>query len=503
MSSAWLTELTALLSANPGLLAAALFLTAFIESLAIAGIIVPGVAILFAVAALAGKSGMPLTEALIWAGLGAVAGDSVSFALGRQLQGRLTSVWPLSRYPVLINKGEAFFHRHGGKSVVIGRFIGPIRPIIPLIAGALWMPWRRFLGFNIASAIGWAPVYILPGFLVGSALESELRPPAHFYAVMGISLAALFVVYLIMVRFQMGLGEGSRTYRWFERRMQQYELSHRFWRLYTNDRPAREGEFPLASVLMAVTASGLLLIWGQLTVHGVLAPFNQLALDWFHQLRQPLLDAPAMAFTLMGDPWVLITAAFLAVLTLTFRGYYAAAWHIVFAAGLTLVLVWLLKSTLAIPRPDQVLQPPSSGAFPSGHSAGITVFVTMLASFVAGETRHRRRWQAYVLFSLPLLPVALSRLYLGVHWFTDVIGGVLLGLAVTGLARASYSRYDRVPIHADGFTLAALLVWVLLTAGYVHERWPEAQEAYSSGPSAPKEAQPTPLPMPQAAPADD
>jgi len=503
MSTAWLTDLTAWLSANPGLLAIALFLTAFIESLAIAGIIVPGVAILFAVAALAGKTGMPLTEALIWAGCGAVAGDTVSFALGRLLHGRLTSVWPLSRYPILINKGETFFHRHGGKSVIIGRFIGPIRPVIPMIAGALWMPWQRFLGFNIASAIGWAPVYILPGFVVGSALQSELRPPAHFYAVTGISLGALFLVYLILVRFQLGLGEGGRAYRWFEQRMRQYELSHRFWRVYTNDRPAREGEFPLASVLMAIAASGLLLIWEQLTVHGVLEPFNQLTLDWFRQLRQPLLDGPALAFTLIGDPAVLFTASLLAVLALAFRGYYAAAVHILLAAGLTLILVWLLKSTLGVPRPDQILQPPSSGAFPSGHSAGITVFVTMLAGFVAGETRHRRRWQAYVLFSLPLLPVAVSRLYLGVHWFTDVIGGILLGLAITGLVRASYSRYDRVPIHTDGFTLAALALSALFTAGYLYERWPGAVEDYSRQPVAPAQGQITPLPELPADPADD
>lgn len=102
-------ELSAWLSLNPGWLATALFSTAFVESLAIAGIIVPGVAILFAIAALAGQTGMPLTEALIWAGLGAIAGDTASFALGRKLQGRLDVVWPLSRYPILMAKGQAFF----------------------------------------------------------------------------------------------------------------------------------------------------------------------------------------------------------------------------------------------------------------------------------------------------------------------------------------------------------------------------------------------------------
>lgn len=303
--SPWLTNLIAWLSGAPGWLAAALFATAFVESLAIAGILVPGVAILFAVAALAGKTGMPLSEALVWAGLGAVAGDTLSFALGRLLQGRLTSVWPLSRYPTLIAKGERFFHRHGGKSVVIGRFVGPVRPVIPLVAGALWMPWRRFLAFNISSAVAWAPVYVVPGFMVGSALDSGLRPPAHFYAVIGISLAGLGVVYFILSRIQLGLGEGSRVYRWFEQRMARYGAGHRFWRLYTNDRPARAGEFPLASLLLAATASGLFLIWGQLAVNGILDEFNQAVLSWFQQLRQPLLDGPAIAFTLLGDPPVL------------------------------------------------------------------------------------------------------------------------------------------------------------------------------------------------------
>ncbi|MBW7472880.1 bifunctional DedA family/phosphatase PAP2 family protein [Marinobacter sp. M216] len=476
MSADWLQNLSAWLSVHPGWLAIALFSTAFVESLALAGIVVPGVAILFAFAALAGKTGMPLTETLIWAGLGAIAGDTLSFALGRKLQGRLDSVWPLSRYPKLIRKGKSFFRQHGGKSVVIGRFVGPVRPVIPLIAGALWMPWQRFLAFNIASAIGWAPVYILPGFLVGSALASEIQPPAHFYAVVGVSLAVMVVVYLVLIQFQLGLGQGSRFYSWLERRMATYDATHRFWRLYTNHRPDRGGEFPLPSLMMALGASGLLLLWGQLATNTAsLEPFDQLVFAWFEQLRQPILDGPVIIATLLGDPPVLITAAILATLALVFRGYYAAAIHIVMAAALTFVLVWLLKSTLGVTRPDAVLSPPASDAFPSGHSAGITVFVTLAASFVAGETRSHNRWQSYVLLSLPLLPVALSRLYLGVHWFTDVIGGILLGMAITGAIRASYSRYDRIHLAPDVSMAVAGAVWLAFTIGYVVLAWPQAQ----------------------------
>ena len=480
MSSAWLTDVTAWLSANPGWLSLALFSTAFIESLAITGILVPGVAFLFTISVMAAQIDMPIMEVLVWAGLGAIAGDSLSFAIGRLFQGRLTSVWPLSRYPEQIRKAEGFFQLHGGKSVIIGRFVGPLRPVIPMIAGAFLMPWRRFLAFNIGSAIAWAPVYILPGFLVGGALASDVQPPAHVYLVTGISLATLAVIYLVMFRFQLGLGDSSRLYQWLQRKMAQYETTHRFWRLYTNERPAQEGEFPLASLMLALGSLALFFLWGQLaTMTNVIAPFDQLAMQWFSELRQPLLDAPAIAATLLGDPPVLTTAAVLACLALAFRGHYAAATHILLAAVMTIVLVWALKAAVGTVRPDQVVNPPSSGSFPSGHTAGITVFVTLLASFVAAETRNRKRWQTYILFSLPLIPVALSRLYLGVHWFSDIVGGLLLGLAITGATRASFSRFDRVPIAPDVLTMSAALVWLGFCGGYIWLMWPDAIQHYA------------------------
>ncbi|WP_309044892.1 bifunctional DedA family/phosphatase PAP2 family protein [Marinobacter sediminicola] len=480
MSSAWLSDLTAWLSANPGWVSLALFSTAFIESLAIAGILVPGVAFLFTLSVMAAQIDMPLMTVLVWAWLGAVSGDTVSFAIGRLFQGRLASVWPLNHYPEHIRKAETFFLLHGGKSVIIGRFVGPLRPIIPLVAGALLMPWRRFLAFNIGSAIGWAPAYILPGFLVGGALASELQPPAHVYLVTGISLATLAIIYLVIFRFQLGLGDNSRLYLWLQRKMAQYETTHRFWRLYSNERPAKESEFPLASLMLAFGALALFILWGQLaTMTDVITPFDQLVMHWFSDFRQPLLDAPVIAATLLGDPPVLIAAAVLACSALAFRGHYAASVHVFSAAILTIFLVWGLKYAIGSVRPDQVVNPPSSGSFPSGHTTGITVLFTMLASFIAAETHTRKRWQTYILFSLPLIPVAISRLYLGVHWFSDIVGGLLLGLAITGATRASFSRFDRVPISLDVLSVGAALAWLLFCGGYIWFMWSGAIQHYA------------------------
>ena len=480
MSGNWLTSLSAWLAANPEWLAVAMFATAFAESLAIAGILIPGVAIIFAVAALAGKVSMPLGEVLLWAAMGAILGDLASFALGRLCQGKLDRIWPLSRYPRIIAKGENFFYQYGGISVVIGRFVGPVRPVIPLVAGALLMPWRRFLAFNLASAAGWAPVYVIPGYLVGSALASDMQPPAHFYPVLAISLGTLLLIYLTVFRFQLGLGHDSKAYLWLAERMARYDATHRFWRLYSSERPAQAGEFPLPSLSLALGTTALFLIWGLLTTGThLLQPFDQAVAQWFSVLRYPLFDPFMVFLTVIADLPVLMAAAGLLCLALGFRGFYGAAVHVMLAAVVTFAVVWLLKTATAIPRPDAVLAPPASGAFPSGHTAGITVLCTLLASFVAREGRHRKRWRTYLLFSAPIVLVAVSRLYLGVHWFTDVVGGLLLGLAITGYMRASYSRYDRVPLTADVSFVAAALAWGGCTAFYVWQRWPEAVLFYS------------------------
>lgn len=480
MNPEWLQALTAWLGTNPGWLSVALFLTAFLESLALAGILIPGVAIIFAVAALAGQVSVPVMEVLLWAGAGAVAGDGISFALGRLFKGRLEQLWPLNHFPGFIAKGEVFFHLHGGKSVVIGRFVGPIRPIIPLIAGAFLMPWRRFLTFNLASAVAWAPAYVLPGYLVGSALASDFEPPAHFYPVIGISVGILLVIYLLLFRFQLGLGHSSPLYQWLANLMARYRTTHRVWRLYTSKRPAQTGEFPLPSLSLALGAGALFMILGQLAIATELfEPFNHLTLDWLAQLRNPLLDPVMILLSLLGDPPVLLAAAVLAALALGMRGFYAAALHIVGAALLATVLVWAFKYLSAIPRPELVFGPSASGAFPSGHATGVTVFSALTASFIARESWHRLRWRYYLAFSLPIVLVALSRLYLGVHWFTDVVGGVLLGLSISGLTRVSYSRYDNIPLTTDSSLLAAGIAWVLYVVWYTTEHWAEAVLLYS------------------------
>ena len=159
------------LTANPTLSSIVIVTIAATESLALIGILVPGVALMLGIGALVGLNVLPLWPTLFWAFLGAVIGDGVSYWLGHTYEHQLKEVWPLSRYPRLVRRGEIYFKKHGSISIFFGRFIGPMRPIIPAVAGVMKMPPLKFYAINILSAVLWAPVVILPGVAVGASFQ--------------------------------------------------------------------------------------------------------------------------------------------------------------------------------------------------------------------------------------------------------------------------------------------------------------------------------------------
>jgi membrane protein DedA with SNARE-associated domain len=95
--------------------------------------------------------------------LGAVLGDAISFWLGRRFGHYLEKHWYFVRNPDLLPRGYRFFKRFGTASVFVGRFFGPVRAAIPLVAGIMDMTWRQFWIANIGSALVWAPALLLLG----------------------------------------------------------------------------------------------------------------------------------------------------------------------------------------------------------------------------------------------------------------------------------------------------------------------------------------------------
>jgi len=155
------------IAAHSGWAAAIMFITAFGESFAFVSLLFPGTSMLIAAGTLMAAGSLPYLPIVAGAIAGAVLGDTISFWIGHRFGGGIARVWPFSRNPELLSGGIKFFARHGGKSVFIGRFFGPIRAVIPLAAGVMRMPRDRFWFANVTSAIVWAPMLLFVGDAVG------------------------------------------------------------------------------------------------------------------------------------------------------------------------------------------------------------------------------------------------------------------------------------------------------------------------------------------------
>lgn len=136
---------------------------AFCESVALLSILVPATVILVGVGALIGASGIEFWPIWLGATVGAILGDWLSFWLGRHFKTAMYGVYPLSRYPEMITRGEKFFQLYGLGGVFIGRFFGPLRAVVPLIAGMCGMRMRYFQMANFSSAPLWAFLLLAPG----------------------------------------------------------------------------------------------------------------------------------------------------------------------------------------------------------------------------------------------------------------------------------------------------------------------------------------------------
>lgn len=136
------------------------FALAFMESLAFLSLLVPAWGALVAMGVLIGASKIEFWPFWVAGALGAACGDWLSYWLGFHFKDAIGRMWPLSRYPDLLPRGHAFMERWGILGIFIGRFSGPLRASVPLIAGILEMHYWSFQFANFASAFLWAWVLL-------------------------------------------------------------------------------------------------------------------------------------------------------------------------------------------------------------------------------------------------------------------------------------------------------------------------------------------------------
>lgn len=139
------------------------FILAFGESLAVLSLFFPATFVLIGLGPIIEAGGAPFLPVWAAAAGGAALGDALSYWVGHYFKDSARQAWPLRHYPDMLARGERFFHRFGSWSVFLGRFFGPLRAVVPLVAGMFAMPHVIFQMANVASAMLWAFVLLAPG----------------------------------------------------------------------------------------------------------------------------------------------------------------------------------------------------------------------------------------------------------------------------------------------------------------------------------------------------
>lgn len=362
-------------------------IVACVESLVAVGIVVPGVAMLFALGAIAGTGVLSIWPVLAWAFIGAVIGDGVSYWLGYRYHAGLKKIWPFNRHSEWLSHGEKFFYKYGAFSVVIGRFVGAVRPFIPVVAGMMDMPPVKFYTINILSALVWAPVYLLPGFFAGAAMTMDEQLPEQLW----ILLAGLCVAAILLPGI------------WLQR------------------------QFRVNLTVSAIVAAAGFLALTIFELSKQLQSVNQQATLWLEALRLPWLVDVMSWLTWLGSLPVTLLLIAVCILTQHLRQQSVRISLLLCIIPLMEATLWISKWTINSTRPELVsgLDPYS---YPSGHTTQATFFLLFLAGQCSGKLNRQWQWGIYSISLLLIFLVALSRLILNVHWLGDVSAGFCLGM---------------------------------------------------------------------------
>ena len=180
---------------NPEWIALGVFGAAFIESFALIGVIIPGVVLLAVISGMAAST-LSVFELVLIAYVASFLADILSFLLGTSISKSIDKLWPFNKYPNLLVQGRRFVKRFGILGVFVGKFIGPIRPLLPLTAGSLGMNFKYFLTVEIFSSFLWALLYTVPGYYAGkSILDSQFNLNWLIAIIIGVAILIVIVRY--------------------------------------------------------------------------------------------------------------------------------------------------------------------------------------------------------------------------------------------------------------------------------------------------------------------
>lgn len=417
------------------------------------GIPLPGETALVTAAALAALGRLDIYAVIAVAAAGAILGDNGGYWIGRKgglalirRHGRLFRVDETK-----VTRIHAFFDRHGAKTIFIGRFIALLRTWAAFFAGVACMPYGVFMTYNALGGVIWATLFGVLGYVFGRNLP-RLERYIGQASVAVVLLVLLAVLAAILFRkfdaIEESLSGGAARLLGRIVRLppvERFRVQHpKLWTFVAARFAAGEYLGLHLTVGLLVSLAALWLLGGvteDVVHHDPLTQFDITLADRLHAHATTAGSHIFTAITLIGSPGAMAVLAVVVgvVLIGRRRWWLLGGWVAAFLGGS--VIDEALKIIIRRPRPPfaaphlhpvQLLLHMSHGvsySFPSGHASGSLIGYGMLAYLLILWIPGRRVHVSIVaVAALLVLAIGFSRLYLGVHYFSDVVAGYAAGV---------------------------------------------------------------------------
>ena len=426
-------------------------LLAFLETGAFVGLIAPGETVVIAGGVIAGQGEISLLVlvGIVWSC--AVMGDSASFFLGRRLGRRfLERHGPRVKItPERLRQVEGYFDRHGGKTILVGRFIGLVRAVAPFVAGSSGLSFRRVFPYSVVGAGLWASLFCVLGYVFWQSFDRVAHLAGQ--AVFGFGVVVAVTVGIVWASRRLRDPEQRRRLgEWLDRqerrrlagpvvvgcrRVARWVAPHvRFvWQRLT------PGELGLElTTLVAIAGVGFYVF----AVYAVTlagdpgpTPFDLDLLKLADRLRMDVAVDAARLVTKLGALPTVAALVLVVAVVLAWRRRPIEVLALVGGLLIVYLVVHAVKTGIDRPRPARPLVGTALSSFPSGHAAYAAAWV---AAAVAVGWRVGLAGRTGLLIATLVIAAAIggSRVYLRVHYFSDVAGGWGLGAGVFAMLAA-------------------------------------------------------------------
>src|SRR4051812_3468022 len=418
---------------------------AFLETGAFVGFIAPGEFTVILGGVIAGEGTISIIPliGIVW--FCAIAGDSVSFLIGHKVGRQFL----LKHGPKLRITEERFglvedyFDRHGGKTIVIGRFLGFVRPLAPFIAGSSRMRYGTFLPYSVVGTGLWGTTFCLLGYIFWRSFDKVSKIAGR--ATLALGILAVVIGGIVYARHRLkDPAERARLERW----MNSHRVTRFVWHwlvrpvarvawpqirfLWQRLTPGQLGLEFTTTMAVAVGAAYAFIVYASALSSDPtrIFPLDDTAFDVADRTgTQTLVDVAKVVANFGSLPFVLLLVLAGSVILIV-RRHPLELFALAGGYGLVVLATHLAKATIHRPRPSDPLVDTVGSSYPSGHAAYATTYVALavIATRVVGSAASRTA--VVVAGVLMAAAIGATRIYLRAHYLSDVIGGYGLGLAI-------------------------------------------------------------------------